>query len=149
MKRIPKISKAVSTLLVTAMALSILGCVAAIPIAVKYYKDEQKYHATAEISALPDKVYAAAVSLAEEKELKITKQDAEKRIIEVTDGKQTALLSAKPLGDDKTEVAVVADIPDAKERKEDQKELALRVIDKVCERLGVTYTITTKTEKGE
>jgi hypothetical protein len=62
----------------------------------------------------------------------------------VTDGKQTASLSAKPLGDDKTEVAVVADIPEAKERKEEQKELAMRVIDKVCQRLGVTYTIATK-----
>ncbi len=142
-------TRSIGMLVLSVMVLSILGCVAAIPIAVAYYKDKEKYHATAEIPALPDKVYAAAVSLAEEKELKITKQDAEKRIIEVTDGKQTASLSAKPLGDDKTEVAVVADIPEAKERKEEQKELALRVIDKVCERLGVTYTITTKTEKGE
>ncbi len=138
------VSKSVGMLLVTVMALSILGCVAAIPVAVMYYEDQEKYHAKADIPALPDKVYAAAVSLAEEKELKITKQDAEKRIIEVTDGKQTASLSAKPLGDDKTEVAVVADIPKAKDRKEEQKELALRVIDKICERLGVTYTLTTK-----
>ncbi len=144
MKKVHAISRSVGILVVSVMALSILGCIAAIPVAVRYYKDQEKYHATAEIPALPDKVYAAAVSLAEEKELKITKQDAEKRIIEVTDGKQTASLSAKPLGDDRTEVAVVADIPEAKERKEEQKELAMRVIEKVCERLGVTYKIIEK-----
>ena len=142
MKMIRGLSRNMGLLVVSAMVLSILGCVAAIPVAVVYYKDQQKYHATAEIPVLPDKVYAAAVSLAEEKELKIVKKDDANRIIVVTDGKQTASLSAKPLGDDKTEVAVVADIPEAKERKEEQKELAMRVIDKVCERLGVTYTVT-------
>jgi uncharacterized membrane protein YdfJ with MMPL/SSD domain len=141
-KKVKGLSRPVGILVVSVMALSILGCVAAIPVAVVYYKDQQKYHATAEIPVLPDKVYAAAVSLAEEKELKIVKKDDANRIIVVTDGKQTASLSAKPLGDDKTEVAVVADIPEAKERKEEQKELAMRVIDKVCERLGVTYTVT-------
>ena len=53
----------------------------------------------------------------------------------MTDGKQTASLSAMPLGDAKIEVAVVADIPEA---KEEQKELAMRVMDKVFERCGLT-----------
>ncbi len=133
-------------LVVCSMAFMILGCVAAIPVAVMYYEDKQKYTATAEIPAPADKVYAAAVGLEEEKKLKIVKQDAEKRMIEVTDGKQTASFSAKPLGDDKTGVTVVANIPEAKERKEEEKELALRVIDKICSKLGVTYTITTQSK---
>ena len=148
-KRMQDMSRPVGMLLMSIMARSVLGCIAAIPVAVIYYKDKQKYVATAELPAPAEKVYAAAVSLAEEKELKIVKQDAEKRLIEVTDGKQTASLSAKLLGADKTEIAVVADIPESKERKEEQKELAMRVIDKVCERLGITYTITTKSEKGD
>jgi len=141
--------RGIGLLVVCSMAFMIVGCIAAIPVAVMYYEEKQKYVATAEIPASAQKVYAAAVSLAEEKGLKIEKQDDENRLIKVTDGRQTASLSAKPLGVDKTEVAVVADIPEAKERKEEQEELALRVIDRVCKRLGVTYTITSKPEKGK
>jgi hypothetical protein len=146
MKKLNIMPRAVGMLVASVMALSILGCVAAIPVAVKYYKEKEKYVATAEIPAPAEKVYAAAVSLTEEKEVKLVKKDDTKRYIEVTDGKQTASLSAEPLGSDKTTITVVADIPEAKDRKEEEQELAMRVIDKVCESLGVTYMIT-KTDK--
>jgi hypothetical protein len=141
MNRTGGLSRSVGALLISALFFSLCGCIAAIPVAVKYMKDKQQYSAKAELPAPAEKVYAAAVSLSEEKDLKILKKDDAKLMIEVTDGKQTASLTAVSVGSEKTEITVTASIPEAQERKTEEKELALRVIDKVCERLGVTYTI--------
>ena len=141
MKKERVLSKSAGVIVISALVFSIFGCIAAIPVAIKYMKDNQQYSAKAELPAPAEKVYAAAVSLAEEKDLKILKKDDAKYMIEVTDGKQTASLTAVSVSSDKTQIAVTASIPEAQERKTEQKELALRVIDKVCERLGVTYTI--------
>ena len=141
MKKARVLSRSASVMVISALLFSVFGCIAAIPVAIKYMKDKQQYTAKAELPAPVEKVYAAAVSLAEEKDLKILKKDDAKYMIEVTDGKQTASLTAVSVSPEKTEITVTASIPEAQERKTEQKELALRVIDKVCERLGVTYTI--------
>jgi hypothetical protein len=133
--------KRVGALMLSAMLFSIFGCIAAIPVAVKYIKDNQQYSAKAELPAPAEKVYAAAVSMAEEKDVKILQKDDAKLMIEVTDGKQTASLTAAAVNSEKTEITVTASIPEAQEKKTEEKELALRIIDRVCERLGVAYTI--------
>ncbi len=46
-----------------------LGCIAAIPIAVMYYKEKRNYLVKAELPAPAEKVYSTAVSMAEEKEV--------------------------------------------------------------------------------
>ena len=140
-KNVRVLSKSAGILMISALVISIFGCVAAIPIVIKHMKEKDQYSAKAELPAPAEKVYAAAVSLAEEKDLKILKKDDAKMMIEVTDGKQTASLTAVAAGSDKTEITVTASIPEAQEKKTEEKELALRVIGKVCERLGVTYTI--------
>jgi len=128
-------------LVVVLTAALFLGCIAAIPIAIKYYKESQNYVAKAELPASAEKVYSTAVSMAEEKELKILEKDDKDLLIKVTDGKQTASLKAEAVSPDKTEITVTASIPESQERKEEQKELALRIIDKLCTRLDVKYTI--------
>jgi len=127
--------------LVSSILTSFLGCVAAIPVAVMYYKAKENYIAKAELPAPAQKVFSTALSMAEEKEVEIIEKDDKNLFIKVTDGKQTASLKAVPVSSDKTEITVTSSIPEAKERKEEQKELALRIIDNVCARLGVKYTI--------
>jgi hypothetical protein len=141
LKKARVLSKSAGVLVISALVFSIFGCVAAIPVAYKYIKDNKQYSAKAELPAPVEKVYTAAVSLAEEKDLKILKKDDAKYMIEVTDGKQTASLTAVSVSSEKTQITVTASIPEAQEKKTEEKELALRIMDRVCERLGVTYTI--------
>ena len=122
-------------------AISFIGCIAAIPVAVMYYKGKENYVAKAELPAPAQKVYDTAVSMAEEKQVKIIEKDDKNLLIKVTDEKQTASLKAVAISEDKTEITVTASIPEAKERKEEQKELALRIIDNVCAKLEVKCTI--------
>jgi len=62
--------------------------------------------------------------------------------IEVTDGVQKASLKAVRRASRTSEVTVTADIPKGKDEKAIEKELALRVLSTVCDRLGVSYKIT-------
>ena len=95
-----------------------------------------------------EKVYGAAITLAEERApvVKILNRDDAKLLLEVTDDIQKASFKAESISPDKTAVIVKADVPkvEGKEKeyeKEQGKELALRIIHSVCDRLGVKYTI--------
>jgi len=92
-----------------------------------------------------EKVYATAVSMAEEKDLKVLKKEDEKLYLEVTDGKQTASFKAEATDKGNTIMTIVASLPpeETKElKKEGEKELALRIVNRVCDRLEVQCTIT-------
>jgi len=127
---------------------SFFACIAAIPIAIKYAKSKEGYVAEAEIPAPAEKVYRTAISLAEERApvVKILNKDDAKLLLEVTDDIQKASFKAESISSEKTAVIVKADVPkvEGKEKeyeKEQEKELALRIIHNVCDRLGVKYTI--------
>jgi len=150
MKTLKVISRSVSFVVFLGFTLSVLGCIAAVPIAIKYYKDENQTKAQAEMPAPAEKVYQTAVSMAEEKDVKILKKEDEKMYLEVTDGVQTASFKAEAGGDQKTVITVISAVTsegtkETKETKEEkktqEKELALRIIDRVCERLEVKCTI--------
>ena len=135
-------------LITVVTAISFFACIAAIPVAIKYAKSKEGYVAEAEIPAPAEKVYRAAISLAEERApvVKILKKDDAKLLLEVTDDIQKASFKAEPISQEKTSVIVKADVPkvEGKEKeyeKEREKELALRIIDNVCGKLGVKYTI--------
>ncbi len=143
------IKKSLSLVVVFLAITSLMSCIAAIPVAVMYYKEANKTKATAEMPVPPDKVYSTAVSMAQEKGLQIVKKEDEKRYIEVTDGVQTGSLRAVPMENGNTEVTVVAAVPSEEEkekRKEQEKELTLRIINRICERLEVKCTITKQKE---
>jgi hypothetical protein len=94
-----------------------------------------------------DKVYLTVVEMAQGKGLQIVKREDEKRYLEVTDGVQTGSFKAKVVGTDRTEITVMANVPSKNEeeraqRKEKEKELTLRVVNRLCERLEVKCTIT-------
>jgi hypothetical protein len=135
--------------LVTTM--SFFACIAAIPIAIKYAKSKEGYVAEAEIPAPAEKVYRAAISLAEDRApvVKILKKDDAKLVLEVTDDIQKASFKADSISPEKTAVIVKADVPkvEGKEKeyeKEREKELALRIIDNLCIKLNVKCTVTNK-----
>ena len=81
-----------------------LGCVAAIPIAVYYYNTDDNYIATAEVRRNADDLWLAILRLAEKRveagegKLKILKRDDTERLIEATDGVQTASVKIIPEG---------------------------------------------------
>ena len=136
-------------LITVVTAISFFACIAAIPIAIKYAKSKEGYVAEAEIPAPAEKVYRAAISLAEDRApvVKILKKDDAKLFLEVTDDIQKASFKAEAISQEKTAVIVKADVPkvEGKEKeyeKEREKELALRIIDKLCTKLNVQCTVT-------
>ena len=128
-------------------ALSVTGCVLlAVPVAIKYYQSTREYVATAEIGMDAEAVYRTAVKEAQARSstIKILKQDDSGRLLEITDGSQTASLKAVPLASDRTEIVVVADVPKSAGGKKGEQELALRIISTVADSLGVKYEVTKK-----
>lgn len=138
-------------LITVVTTISFFACIAAIPIAIKYAKSKEGYIAEAEIPAPAEKVYRAAITLAEERApvVKILKKDDEKLLLEVTDDIQKASFKAEPISTEKTGVIIKADVPkvEGKEKeyeKEQEKELALRILSNLCRKLNVQCTVTNK-----
>ncbi len=127
-------------------ALFMASCVAAIPVAIKYAKSANQTKAKAEIPLPAEKVYRTAVDLSKQRGLQIVKEDDAKMYLEITDGVQTGSLKAEAAGSDKTEITVIASVPSKEgeekaQRKEREKELTLRVVNRLCERLEVECTV--------
>jgi hypothetical protein len=137
---------------------SLFSCIAAIPVAIKYYKEQNQTVAKAEMAVPVEKVYATAVSMAEEKDVKVLKKEDEKYYLEVTDGKQTASFKAEATDKGTTLMTIMASIPseetkeqaeetkeqaeETKEQRKDQeKELAHRIVSRICERLNAQCTV--------
>jgi hypothetical protein len=137
--------------------ITVIGCIAAIPVAVRYFTKDNHYVAEAKIPLSVDQVYKNALQRAEEgkdKNLQIVKKDDAKHMIEITDGVQKAVFGGKELDAKNSIITVMADVPekkDVKEAKEEmiraEKELALRIINAVCEASKVECTIVKKDEE--
>ena len=125
-------------LLIFLMAMSFLGCVAAIPVVI-YYEAEKHYTATVQVDAKAADVYNTAVRLIGEKpDVKIKKKDDAKFLVEIERGKQYASIKAVSHNGNKTQLVVTAD---ASKKKEEDKELALRIVKDICDELGVKYKV--------
>lgn len=118
----------------------IVGCVAAIPIAVHYSSTADKHVATAEVNKNADEIWLALVRAAEkhegesEGEMKILKKDSSARRLEATDGLQTASIEVIPIGEKKSKIIITADTPEDKGKEiEKDKELAARIMKALCE----------------
>jgi len=117
-----------------------LGCVAAIPIVVYYYNTDDNYVATAEVRRNADDLWLAVTRLAErrvaeaEGQIKITKKDNTERLLQATDGKQTASVKVIPDGRRKSKVVITANVPEDMEKALDkEKELAATIMKALCE----------------
>ena len=114
-----------------------LACVAAIPIII-YAKSTKHHTATVQIDAKAKDVYDTALGLVEaDPEIKLLKKDDEKLFVEVEKGKLHASIKATSVKEKQTQLIVTADAGE----KEEDKELALRVVTRICDKLGVKYTV--------
>lgn len=117
-----------------------LGCVAAIPIVVYYYNTDDNYVATAEVRRNADDLWLGVLRLAErrvaetEGKLEILKRNDTERLLEATDGVQTASVKIIPDGRRKSKIIITADVPKGEEKELDkEKELAARIMKNLCE----------------
>lgn len=130
--------RSVGLLVVFLAAMSLLACVAAIPVAVYYFQTDKNYVAQADASSSADEIWAAIVRRGKQAEAdgraKIIDSNDTKRTMEITDGVQTANLKVLPLEENKSRVTIVASLPKGEEgEKEREKELALSMMKGLCE----------------
>ena len=129
----------------SAMALIFLAPIAAY----KYAKKDKGYEAIAQMPAAPEKVYSAAVSMAQEKapDIKIVKKEDENMLLEVTDGVQTASVMVKKAAEEgKSDVTVLATVPkeegqEKEVQKNKERELAHRIVYLLCTKMEVECTL--------
>ncbi len=118
----------------------IVGCVAAIPVAVHYSSTDNKYVATAEVERNADELWQAVVRAAEKREvgskgeMKILSKDSAARRLEASDGIQNASVEVVPIEVSKSKVIITADAPEDVGKEIDrEKELAARIMKLLCE----------------
>jgi len=128
----------VAALVLVSTLLALAGCFAAIPAAVVYYEDDHRYTATADVEASAASVYAAAerVVIADDS-LKFTKRDEKSLLLEADKGSQFVSIKAAALPEGKTRLMVMAD----KDVKGADQTLAVDLVKRICDSLGVTYTL--------
>lgn len=143
MKVIQVLRGFVGLVFVVAVAAFLNSCVLAIPAVVHYYQSQSNYVASAEVRGSAEEIYRTAIKEAEARapEIKIIKRDDAERKLEITDGVETASFLATQLSDEVSQIFVLAKSPEGAKK---EKELALRIIEVLCESLGVDYTVTQK-----
>jgi hypothetical protein len=135
-------SRSFVVIIAVAAAAILQGCfLAVVPLLIDYDKGPDNITAKAQMPASVEKVYATAVSIAEEpnQDMTVLKKDEDNYFIEVTDGKQTASLKATAIDSNNTEIIVTANIPE-EEEKGKSEELAKSIVEEMCTELKVQCT---------
>lgn len=111
-----------------------MGCVAAIPVVISYYRTSSSYVATAEVVRPADQVYAVVVKEAEGAGpgMKIIKRDDSRRLIEISDGTQNASIKVIEEERKESQIVVTASLVE----RDKQRELALQVLLFLCNKYG-------------
>jgi hypothetical protein len=111
-------------------ATSMLGCIAAIPIAVKYLKSSKHITATLQINEKADTIYQIIV-----RELQVTpnvlikERDDAKFQVEATRGEQYGSFKVTSIGANKSHVIITVDAGE----KEEDEQLAKNIVNRICE----------------
>ena len=130
--------RSIAAWLIVSALLALAGCFAAIPVAVVAYEDKHRYTATVDVKAQAADVYAAANRVVSaDPSLKITKKDDKGFLLEADKGGQFVSIKASALPDGNTKLVVLAD----KEAKAADQTLATNLVKRICDSLGVTYTL--------
>ena len=94
--------------------------------------------ATVVLEANADKVYQTAIkNLSARTDLKITQQDAKKRVVQFTNGQQIASLQATPLGDKITQLVIASNLGP----QPDPTSLVVQGVLHVCKDMNVECTL--------
>jgi uncharacterized protein (DUF697 family) len=120
------------------LGLSAQGCVlAVVPLIYAVMGDEAT--ATVEIPRPVDEVYKAGLDIARnDKNLVVEKIDPAERTVWIKKGTQTAVVKVVPIDAGKTQLIFTVD---SGVNQEEDKRLALRGAGRVCDALGVKYTV--------
>ncbi len=131
------------TLLILFVLVVLNGCITAATIAtIAYIKSQSEHTAVVLLDKSPREVYGAMEKVAAAtKDLEIKNANPEKYSMEVQRDKNTVRATAKRLDSGKTEFKVTAI---AKEEELSHEALALRVVERVCNELGVHYQVIEK-----
>jgi hypothetical protein len=128
----------VAAIVIVSALIMLAACIAAIPVAVVYYEDKHRYTATADVESSAAQVYAAADRVVgADASLKITKKDDKDLLLEADKGHQFVSIKATALPGGKTRLIVMAD----KDAKGADQTLAVNLVKRICDSLGVTYTL--------
>jgi hypothetical protein len=94
--------------------------------------------ATVVLEANVDKVYQTAIkNLSARNDLKITNQNAKKRVVQFTNGQQVASLQATPLGDKITQLVIASNLGP----QPDPTSLVVQGVLHVCKDMNVECTL--------
>ena len=125
---------------VLVVAAFLLSCVAAVPVII-YYQSTKHFTATVQVDAKAEDVYQTALRIVEEQpNVKLVKKDDEKLIVEAKLEEKEGSIKAVPISANKCQLIATADAGD----KEADKEMALRIVKRICDELGVKYTVVEK-----
>ena len=128
-------------LLFSVAIVSMLACVAAIPVII-YQQATKTQTATVQVNASADEVYQTAIRLIQQRpDIQILEQQDDKRTIEIQRAEKYASVKATPLDGRKAQLVVTADADTEEKEEEEDKELALKIVKGICDELGVSYTV--------
>jgi len=98
--------------------------------------------ATVVLEASADKVYQTAVkNLSARTDLKITMQDARRRLVQFSNGQQVASLQATPLGEKLTQLVIASNLTAT---QPDATSLVVQGVLKVCKEMNVDCTLSSE-----
>ena len=131
-------------LIVSLMAISLLGCPVVIPSIVDY-EHHHGYVVTVKVPVDADKVFQTALELAQSNpEVTVVKIQEKSRQIQtkelVSGKKSSAFIKVTQLDAKKSQLMVTGSIEEKNARKA-ARNLALQIVQDICDKLGVQYTV--------
>jgi hypothetical protein len=137
MKRLS--SHSLAAILIIFIVFSIIGCIASIPVVVKFIEKERQYTATLDVSENADEIYHIVIRELEKiPDVSIIKKDDSRFSVEASRAEKITRITASPLGAGKSRVTVRAD---AGKSWEESKDLANRVVRRICEEVQMRCTL--------
>jgi hypothetical protein len=132
-------SNSLAAILITVFVFCTTGCIASMPVMVKFIEKERQYTATLEVSQTPDEIYHIVIrELEKVPDVTIIKKDDSRFSVEASRAAKTTLITASPSGAGKSRVTVRAD---AGKSWEESKDLANRVVGRICQEVQMRCTL--------
>jgi hypothetical protein len=128
-----------AAVLIMVIVFSTTGCITSIPVTVKLIEKERQYTATLEVSKDADEIYHIVVRELENiPDVTILKKDDSRFAVEASRAEKITRITALPSGAGKSRVTVRAD---AGKSWEESRELANRVVRRICEEVQMRCTL--------
>jgi hypothetical protein len=115
--------------------LYVIGCIATIPVMVKFIEKERQYTAKLEVPKEADEIYQIVVREIEKlPDVRIISKDDSKFSVEASRAEQTTRITASSSATGKSMVTITAD---ASKSWEESKDLAQRVVRRICQEVNM------------